>query len=235
MTQTVAEAILRRERAVVLGALALLIALSWAWLLAGSGTGMSMAAMTTFAFPPPAMPHMPMPWTFGYAMIMLAMWWVMMIAMMAPSAAPVVLLYGQAYRHQQKLGRLTGGHAPVLVFVAGYLLAWLGFSIAAVAVQFALEQAGLLHSMLMWSTNRTLTAALLVVAGAYQFLPLKQACLVQCRSPAAVIAGNFQPGRLGALRLGLRHGAYCVSCCWALMALLIAAGVMVVFWGHILG
>ena len=162
--------------------------------------------------------------------LMLAMWWVMMIAMMAPSAAPVVLLYGQAYRHQQKLGRLAGGNPPVLAFVAGYLLAWLGFSLAAVAVQFALEQAGLLHSMLMWSTDRTLTAALLIVAGAYQFLPVKQACLVQCRSPAAVIAGHFQPGRLGALRLGLRHGAFCVSCCWALMALLFAGGVMNLVW-----
>ncbi len=230
MKQSLAEAVLRRERALVLGALALLIMLSWGWLLSGSGTGMSIAAMTTFAFPPPAMPHMPMPWTFGYALLMLAMWWVMMIAMMAPSAAPVVLLYGQAYRHQQKLGRLAGGNAPVLTFVAGYLLAWLGFSLAAVAVQFALEQAGLLHSMLMWSTDRTLTAALLVIAGAYQFLPVKQACLVQCRSPAAVIAGNFQPGRLGALRLGLHHGAFCVSCCWALMALLFAGGVMNLVW-----
>jgi predicted metal-binding membrane protein len=230
MTQSIAEAVLKRERAVVLGALALLIVLAWAWLLAGSGTGMSMAAMTTFAFPPPAMPHMPMPWTFGYAAIMLAMWWVMMIAMMAPSAAPVVLLYGQAYRHQQKLGKLAGRHPPLLVFLAGYLLAWLGFSIAAVLLQFALERADLLHSMLMWSTSHTLTAVLLVIAGLYQFLPVKQACLVQCRSPAAVIAGNFEPGRLGALRLGLRHGASCVNCCWALMALLFAGGVMNLVW-----
>lgn len=186
--------------------------------------------MTTFQFPPPAIMFMPAQWTAAYALVMLAMWWVMMIAMMTPSAAPVILLYAHSWRHQHRLGRMEGDTPPVASFVAGYLLAWLLFSIAATGLQFALEQAGLIHSMLMWSTNPVLTGVLLLTAGIYQFLPLKQACLIQCRSPASVIAGYFRPGAAGALQMGLRHGAACVGCCWALMALLFAGGIMNVVW-----
>jgi predicted metal-binding membrane protein len=224
------EAILRRDRVATLAALAVLTVLAWGWTLAGSGTGMNVAAMTTFQFPPPAFMSMPQQWSSAYALVMLVMWWVMMIAMMTPSAAPVILLYAHSWRHQQKMGRLAEGTPPVASFVAGYLLAWLLFSIAATGLQFALEQAGLVHSMLMWSTNKTLTGALLVIAGTYQFLPVKQACLVQCRSPAAVIAGYFRPGAAGALQMGLRHGVACVGCCWALMALLFAGGIMNIVW-----
>jgi predicted metal-binding membrane protein len=224
------EGLLRHERMIVLAALAVICLASWAWVLAGSGTGMSISAMTTFAFPPPAAMSVPMEWNATYALLMLAMWWVMMIAMMLPSAAPVILLYAQAWRHQQRLGRFAAGNPPVAAFTSGYLLAWLGFSLVATGLQFALERAGIMDSMLMWSTSSTLTGTLLVVAGMYQFVPIKQACLVKCRSPAAVIAELFRPGTAGAMQMGLRHGTACVGCCWALMALLFAGGIMNLVW-----
>jgi len=224
------EAVLRRERQVVLAALALLVILAWAWLLAGSGTGMSMRAMTTAAFPLPAMPFEPMPWSLGHALVMLAMWSVMMVAMMLPSAAPVILLYAHAWRSEQRRGRIAPGRPPVIAFVAGYLAVWIGFAAAATLLQYGLERTGVLHGMLMWSTSRTLSAVILVAAGLYQFLPAKQACLVQCRSPAAVIAGRFRPGGLAAWRIGLAHGLFCLGCCWALMALLFVGGVMNLVW-----
>lgn len=230
MAHRVAEAVLKRDRQVVLAALAVMVGLAWAWLMTGSGTGMSMLTMTTAAFPPPAIPFEPMPWGWNYALVMLAMWWVMMVAMMLPSAAPVILLHARAYRHQQQLGRIAPGRPPVLAFVAGYLTVWIGFGLAATALQYGLERAGLVHDMLMWSTSRLLSAALLVAAGVYQFLPAKQACLVQCRSPAAVIAGRFRPGGVAAWRLGLGHGLFCLGCCWALMALLFVGGVMNLVW-----
>jgi predicted metal-binding membrane protein len=84
--------------------------------------------------------------------------------------------------------------------------------------------------MMMWATDRRLTATLLIVAGLYQLSPLKQACLTQCRSPVEFLARNWRPGRSGAFRLGLLHGAYCLGCCWALMLLLFAAGIMNLVW-----
>ncbi|WP_457938272.1 DUF2182 domain-containing protein [Mesorhizobium sp. 10J20-29] len=230
MARDVAETILRRDRQVVLAALAVVVVLAWAWLLAGSGTGMSMRAMTTAAFPPPAMRFDPQPWSPAHAAIMLAMWAVMMVAMMLPSAAPVILLYAHAWRGEQGRGRIAPGRPPVEAFVAGYLTVWTGFAVVATALQYGLERSGLVHGMLMWSTSPLLSAALLVAAGLYQVLPAKQACLVQCRSPAAVIAGRFRPGGLAAWRIGLGHGLFCLGCCWALMALLFVGGVMNLLW-----
>ena len=100
----------------------------------------------------------------------------------------------------------------------------------ATSLQFALERAGLVHGMMMWSTERWLTAGLLFGAGLYQLSPLKMACLVQCRSPAEFLARHWRAGRLGAFRLGIVHGAYCLGCCWALMLLLFAAGIMNLVW-----
>jgi predicted metal-binding membrane protein len=114
--------------------------------------------------------------------------------------------------------------------VAGYLVCWLGFSAIATLLQFGLESFGLLDGMMMWPTERWLTAGLLIGAGLYQLSPLKTACLAQCRSPAEFLARHWRPGRLGAFQLGVRHGAYCLGCCWALMLLLFAAGIMNLLW-----
>jgi len=109
-------------------------------------------------------------------------------------------------------------------------LAWLGFSVAATALQWGLEEVGLMHAMWMWSIDSVFTGTLLIAAGAYQLTPLKNACLEQCRSPAQFLAENFKPGTIGAIRMGLKHGTYCLGCCWLLMALLFAGGLMNLVW-----
>lgn len=198
-----AEAILRRQRGVTIAGLSVVAALAWAWIASGAGMGMGMA----------------MAWTNERLFLTLAMWWVMMIAMMVPAAAPVVLLYGRA--------------APTPrsgAFLAGYLLCWLAFSVAAIALQIALEQAGRLTHMDMALSSRWLAAAFFIATGLYQFTPLKGACLAHCRNPAHWLSRHFRPGTVGAMRMGLSHGAYCVGCCWMLMALLFVGGVMNLLW-----
>jgi predicted metal-binding membrane protein len=150
--------------------------------------------------------------------------------MMIPSAAPMILLYARVFRHGQARGQIDTSLVPTAAFAAGYLACWLGFSAPATALQFALERAGLVHGMWMWSMSRWLTAGLLIAAGLFQLTPLKSACLEQCRAPAAFLSGHWRPGQLGALRLGVVHGAYCLGCCWVLMLLLFAAGIMNLVW-----
>ena len=227
---TLTERLIRRDRAVSLAGLAALTLLAWVYVLDGAGTGMSVFNMTTFAFPPPVRPGLTEAWGAGYWALMLAMWWVMMIATMIPSAAPMILLYARVSRHAQSKGQMADGVLPTFVFALGYLVAWLGFSTLATAAQWALERAGLLHQMLMWSTSATLTGVLLIAAGAYQFTPFKTVCLQHCRSPADYLSRHWRAGRAGAFRLGAVHGAWCLGCCWALMALLFAGGVMNLVW-----
>jgi predicted metal-binding membrane protein len=227
---TVLETLLRRERFIVLAGLLLITAVAWIWILLGSGTGLSAIHMTTWRFPPPLHVGVVESWTLTYAGVMFFMWWIMMIAMMTPSAAPLVLLYARAYRHEQRQGKLPDGAVPTFVFVLGYLLSWACFSVLATALQWGLERAGLLHQMLMWSISPYFTAALLIAAGLYQLTPLKSVCLEHCRSPASYLAQHFKPGSGGALRLGWRHGLYCLGCCWFLMALLFAGGIMNLVW-----
>jgi len=147
-----------------------------------------------------------------------AMWAVMMIAMMVPSAAPAILLYAKVHRHS--LG--TGTMPPTMTFLAGYLACWLGFAAIIATLQLAFENT--------MTVRREAAAALLIVAGLYQLSPLKDACLTRCRSPAQFISRHYRPGVWGAARLGLLHGAYCVGCCWLLMALLFVGGVMNLAW-----
>jgi predicted metal-binding membrane protein len=199
-------------------------------LLQGAGTGMSVTAMTTWQFPPPRVTPVPGAWNAAYWLTMLSMWWVMMVAMMTPSAAPMILLYARVARHAP--GRSAPDHAlgPTAAFAAGYLVCWLGFSIVAVALQFALESLRLVDGMTMGSVNGWLTGTLFLAAALYQLSPLNAACLTHCRAPAAFLARHRRPGARGAFRLGLIHGAYCVGCCWVLMLLLFAAGIMNLVW-----
>jgi predicted metal-binding membrane protein len=228
---TLTERIVRREQVIIGLALAGITGLAWLYVLDGAGTGMSTIAMTTWQFPPPRPETMMRgDWDAAYWLTMLVMWWVMMIAMMIPSAAPMILLYARVFRHGQARGQIAGAIVPTGSFAAGYLVCWLGFSALATALQFALEQASLVHGMWMWSTNRWLTAALLIAAGLFQLTPLKAACLEHCRSPAAFLSQHWRPGHTGAFRLGVVHGAYCLGCCWALMLLLFAAGIMNLVW-----
>jgi predicted metal-binding membrane protein len=224
------EALLKRDRQIVTGGLAIITAVAWWWVLIGAGTGMSTVAMSTWIFPPPLHPPLLQEWSLAYAAIMFLMWWVMMIAMMIPSAAPVILLYAHAHRHARKHGRIDAASTPAFAFALGYLLSWSGFSASATALQWGLERAGLMHAMMMWSIAPLFTSALLVAAGLYQLTPLKAACLDHCRSPAQFIADNFRPDAMGALGMGLKHGTFCLGCCWLLMALLFAGGIMNLFW-----
>jgi predicted metal-binding membrane protein len=157
---------------------------------------------------------------------MFFMWWIMMVAMMLPSAAPMILLFARFNRSQRDRG---APYVPTGVFALGYVLVWAAFSQVAVAAQWGLERSGMLSSMLA-STSVTLGAALLIAAGLYQLTPLKYACLRHCRSPLFFIAHHWRPGEWGALRMGLEHGAFCTGCCWFLMALLFYGGVMNLFW-----
>lgn len=149
-----------------------------------------------------------------------AMWFTMMVAMMVPSAAPTVMLYAQVYRHSVK-----SGAPPTAAFLAGYLVCWLGFSLLAAVLQLFV-----VPSMSMSIENRAAASALLIAAGVYQLSPIKDACLGRCRSPAQFLSRHYRPGLSGAFRLGLLHGAYCVGCCWLLMALLFVGGVMNLLW-----
>ena len=223
--------LLGRERAIIASALVFMTALAWIWVLVGSGTGMSATAMSTWQFPPPR-PSMTTQgaWSAAYWLTMLAMWWVMMIAMMVPSAASMILLYARVVRHAPQQDDVRGALAPTAMFAAGYLVCWLAFSAFATALQFALERSLLLDGMLMWPAERWLTAALLAAAGLFQLSSLKTVCLAECRAPAAFLTRHWRPGRLGAFRMGIIHGAYCVGCCWALMLLLFAAGIMNLVW-----
>jgi predicted metal-binding membrane protein len=228
---TLTERVLRRERAIIAAGLGAMVVLAWVYLLLRGGTGMSALHMTSWRFPlPAAEPTMAPDWTPAHVVVALAMWWVMMIAMMVPSAAPVVLLYARVLRHNAKAGDPAGAMVPTAAFAAGYLAAWLLFSAAAVAIQVTLERGGLLDAMMIWPTSRWLAGGLLLAAAAYQLSPLKTVCLGHCRSPVEWLARHWRNGRAGAFRMGAHHGAYCVGCCWALMLLLFAGGVMNVVW-----
>ncbi|MBK0392179.1 DUF2182 domain-containing protein [Ramlibacter algicola] len=151
-----------------------------------------------------------------------AMWSVMMVAMMLPAALPMLLTFGQ-------VARRNGEPVRAWAFGAAYVLVWLGFGAAGTAAQWALQGLAWVDPMAL-SASPPLTAALLVLAGIYQFSPLKRACLRSCRTPLGFLLGEWRPGVAGAFVMGLRHGMLCLGCCWALMLLLFVGGVMNLAW-----
>jgi len=213
------EALGRRERGVIWLALVGVTLISWLYLLILAGQMMP-RAMAGMAMP------MPAPWTAATFALTFVMWWVMMLGMMLPSAAPMILMFASLNRNKAARG---GGFVPTFVFTAGYLLVWGGFSLAATVAQWGLEGATLLSPM-MRTNSVVLGAALLAVAGLYQFSPWKQACLHHCRSPFAFVMNHWRDGWGGALRMGCEHGLYCLGCCAVLMALLFVVGVMNLLW-----
>ncbi len=256
MTDTALEAILRRDRVVVVVALAGLTLLAWVYLLhlgaemGGAGvatddgtsgqmqgmdmSGMDMSGMDMSGMDmggmdiaAPAAPGF-RPWTFPDLAFIFTMWVVMMVGMMTPSVTPMVLLYALVGRKARIDGR---PFAPTGWFFAGYLLVWVTFSILATFSQLLLTSLALLTPM-MASTSATVGGVILICAGLYQWTPLKEACLLQCQTPIAFLSsrGGFRSDPLGALRLGIDHGMVCLGCCWALMALLFVGGVMNIVW-----
>jgi predicted metal-binding membrane protein len=190
-------------------------ALSWWWIavmgvdMYGSMNGASAWMMTPV-------------WDAPHVLLLFAMWTVMMVAMMLPSVSPLLLIYNGVARRTP-----VPGYSPAYVYLValGYLAVWSLFSLGATVLQRVLSRAFVLNPMMELASRRT-SAGLLVAAGIYQMLPMKAACLLQCRAPVAFLTKHASPGAGGAFQLGVRHGVYCVGCCWALMLLLLAGGVM---------
>jgi predicted metal-binding membrane protein len=232
MTQSSLESVLRRDRIIVAVALLAVMALSWLYLfwLAEDMTmgGMDMAGFRMV----PAGIGMMLPaqaaWQPMEFLWVFAMWAVMMIGMMMPSAAPMILLYVRVGRQAAKDNK---PFAATGWFATGYLLAWAGFSLMATFGHWILDRSALLDAT-MASNSSLLGGIVLLAAGAYQFTPLKNACLHQCQTPWQLLSdhGGFRREALGALTLGARHGMYCVGCCWILMALLFVGGAMNLLW-----
>ncbi len=206
----------QRERLVILAELTALTALSWLYLVRMPMSASDFGAMgVRIATPIPA--------SVVSLWLVFMMWAVMMVAMMLPTAAPMILMYAQIAR-----GREDGAISRAWMFAGGYLAVWTLFSAAATAVQAMLQHATMLSNEL--TTSTAAGAIVLVVTGGYQLTPLKQACLGHCQSPVAFFMTNWRDGRVGAFRMGLAHGSFCVGCCWMLMLLLFAAGVMNLVW-----
>ena len=207
--------LLEPTQLVVLGGVAALAGITWfdLWRRASE---MSMHMAMGMAMPRQA------PWDVADLGATTLMWGIMMIAMMLPSATPLLLLFARSQR--PRLGTAEGSFRTGLL-ATGYLVVWLSWSGLAACLQWAL------HASLLLSPSAAITSALaggalLVLAGVYQLSPWKHACLVRCQSPLGFLLGRWQEGRWGAFRMGLDHGVYCVGCCWALMALLFVGGVM---------
>ena len=168
----------------------------------------------------------PAAWTAGYVVLMFFMWWAMMVAMMLPSATPMIFLFATVNRKQRAR---ADPFVPTSVFAGAYLVTWGGFSLVAVGLQWTLQRLTWLSPMAV-STSSILGGLLLLAAGLYQLTPIKQACLRHCRHPITFLASHWRRGTAGAVRMGLEHGAYCVGCCWFLMGLLFVGGVMNLYW-----
>jgi predicted metal-binding membrane protein len=214
-----AEVVLKRDRAFVIAGLAGIVAIAWAYMIyldrgmeKPMGMGMSMPGMEG--------------WGTVDFVLMFVMWAVMMVAMMTPSATPMILTFSRINRrrHERRNPIVATG-----AFLAGYLAVWTAFSTVATVAQWALHSAALLSPM-MESNNPLLGGMLLIGAGVFQYTPLKHACLAHCRSPIGFFMTEWREGNGGAFLMGVRHGYYCVGCCWLLMALLFVAGVMNLLW-----
>jgi len=224
-----AEKLARRDRLIVLFAVALILLLAALYTLFGVGMNMTAIEMTRMARPvgmPLAMGMSP-DWTVAYVVLIFFMWWIMMIAMMTPSAAPMLLLF-TALKKRGPESKLAEMYSSYLL--AGYLAVWAGFSVVAAGLQWTLEGVGLIEGAMMTIKSRLFAGALLLAAGLYQFSWLKNACLAHCRSPGQFLAEHHRPGLPGAFRIGVDHGFYCLGCCWALMVLLFVGGIMNLYW-----
>jgi predicted metal-binding membrane protein len=209
----------KRERFIIVAGLVAITVLAWAYMfyLAANmaGMDMDMAAMSQVE-----------PWNIADLLLTFVMWAVMMAAMMTPSVSPMVLAFAHINRQRQAKNK---PYAPTSLFLSGYLLVWAGFSALATLFQWSLHAAALLSPMMV-TTSPIVGGVILVAAGAFQFTPLKHACLAYCRTPMGFILTEWRDGRRGALLMGLKHGRYCLGCCWFLMALLFVAGVMNLLW-----
>ena len=221
-----------RDRSIVILALALLTTLAWSYLVwLSAHMDMSGMDMSGFRIVPSGMGDMVparMPWAATEFAFVFVMWTVMMVGMMTPSTAPMLLMYAQVGRQTKAKGRPL---AATTWFAIGYFSIWIAFALLATLVQWALERSALLD-FTMASTSHVFGGLVFVMAGLYQWTRLHELCLTQCQRPFAFLMGHggYRSDAPGSVMLGLRHGAYCVGCCWTLMALLLVGGIMNVLW-----
>ena len=216
--------ILQRERWIIGAALAGVAAVAWAYMIY-EARGMSVSGAckclglrmggTAGA-----------DWSAGSLLPLFLMWAGMMVAMMLPSATPMILTFAAVSRNRRRQER---PYVPVAIFAAGYVAIWSAFSALAAVAQWILHRQALL-SPAMASRSAWLGGVLLLAAGVFQFTPLKHACLAHCRAPLEFIMTQWREGPRGAFRMGVEHGLFCTGCCWALMGLLFVAGVMNILW-----
>jgi predicted metal-binding membrane protein len=220
---TLLEVVLKRDRIVVAAGLAGVVAVAWAYVfyLAWNMRGMTMNSLDATM----AMPLM-QSWSIMDFGLMFIMWAVMMVAMMVPTAAPMILLFAMVNSRRREQQR---PFVPTAVFLLGYVLVWSGFAALATLAQWGLHTAALLSPMMV-STSPFLGGTLLLTAGIYQWTPLKYVCLSHCRTPLGFLMSEWREGHSGALLMGLRHGLFCLGCCWVLMGLLFVLGVMSLLW-----
>ena len=234
---TAVESFIQRDKIITIIAIAILVGATFTYTVLGVGMNMSAIQMTPgLGQSQMSMPNMsamknmaetPAVWSFNYSVLMFFMWWTMMIAMMLPSASPMILLYTALIRRTKKTKSII---RQVTSFICGYLLAWAAFSLFAAALQSQLELRDWMSPMMMEATNIYLAAGILIAAGVYQLTPLKTVCLEKCRQPASFLANYKNTWVNSPLRIGLVHGFYCVGCCWFLMGLLFFGGVMNLYW-----
>ncbi|MGJ8571611.1 MAG: DUF2182 domain-containing protein [Hoeflea sp.] len=217
--------LLQNDRLAVQALMAILFLLAALYTLFGVGMEMSALEMTArdALRDMPDMATAP-DWSAGRWLVVIAMWWVMMAAMMLPGAAPAILLHAALTRAD------AASSAASFAFLGGYLVMWGLFSVMAASVQWALESTGLMSASMMSLTSGVLGGGILLAAGVYQLSPLKRACLAHCRGPADFLTTHRRPGITGALRMGREHAVFCLGCCWGLMALLFVGGVMNLYW-----
>ena len=215
------ESLLKRDRVIVIAGVVAVVAIAWGYTIylaqtnAAMGMSMGMAAGNL------------RPWTGVDFSLMYLMWAVMMVAMMVPSAAPMILLFATVNRRRREQ---SGPFVSTGVFLSGYLVVWTGFALVATLGNWGLHQASLLTSMMGGTSSGYLGGALLLTAGIFQWSQLKYVCLTHCRSPLSFLMSDWKDGTGGALKMGLKHGRYCLGCCWILMALLFVLGVMNLVW-----
>ena len=234
---TAVESFIQRDKVITIIAIAILVGATFTYTVLGVGMNMSAIQMTPgLGQSQMSMPNMsamknmaatPAVWSFNYSVLMFFMWWTMMIAMMLPSASPMILLYTALIRRTKKTKSII---RQVISFISGYLLAWAAFSLFAAALQSQLELRDWMSPMMMEATNIYLAAGILIAAGVYQLTPLKTVCLEKCRPPASFLANYKNTWVNSPLRIGLVHGFYCVGCCWFLMGLLFFGGIMNLYW-----
>jgi predicted metal-binding membrane protein len=215
------EYLIKKDRIVIISGLFFITILSWLYIIYLYNQMVYMDMNALFF----AMPMTP-EWTVTDFILLFLMWLVMMIAMMTPSVAPLILIFATVNRQRRQQDH---PFVNTLYLMTGYFLIWAAFSLAATSLQWLLQQISMLNPE-MKTTSKILGSTILILAGIFQFTPLKQTCLKHCRSPLGFVLLHWKEGKQGALRMGIENGFYCVGCCWMLMVLLFVAGIMNLLW-----